>query len=101
MHTKSLATLRQGHVRRQLGKAAKEAGKVNHTAADRQAAINGQATSAPSDGRAETAGQPANGGVNGHATNCLGVGGGGRGAYAVRTIRCYHSFSICYVVKHL
>ncbi|EIE20406.1 hypothetical protein COCSUDRAFT_37744 [Coccomyxa subellipsoidea C-169] len=74
MHTKSLATLRQGHVRRQLGKAAKEAGKVSHTAADRQAAINGQAISAPADGRAEMAGQQANGGVNGQATNGLGVG---------------------------
>ena len=79
MHTKSLATLRQGHVRRQLGKAAKEARGDGAANGRRHAPINGQATNSLTNRQAGAAGQPTSGVVDGQATN----GTGGGGAYAV------------------
>jgi hypothetical protein len=79
MHTKSLATLRQGHVRRQLGKAAKEARGDGAANGRQHAPINGQATNSLTKGQSGAAGQPTNGVVDGQVTN----GTGGGGAYAV------------------
>lgn len=77
MHTKSLATLRQGHVRRQLGKVAKEAGRRGNAANGRHAASCSAATVDPHAKIGvppDLAGHTATG-VNGQAVNAADSGG--------------------------
>ncbi len=70
MHTKSLATLRQGHVRRQLGKVAEEAGRRGNVANGGHAANGGGAAVDPNakiGAPPDLAGQEAAAGVIGQA----------------------------------
>ncbi len=72
MHTKSLATLRQGHLRRQLGKVAKEVGRGRNAVNGGGAALDPQAKAGA---QPDLARQGAAAGVNGQATNGADRGG--------------------------